>query len=379
MPLHADRLAGVFATLCEIDSPSRGEANLSFYLRELLRDLGPELIFEDDSRQQTGSDCGNLLVRFAGSRSDAAPLFFNCHLDVINPCVGVKVRRDGDLFTSDGRTVLGADDKAGIAILIEVLRALRDDRTPFLPVELLFTTCEEIGLLGAKAFDPAVLVARYGYCLDSTGIDNVIVGAPASCAITAEIHGLAAHAGLRPKEGINAIQLAAQAIARLPLGQLDSETTANIGLIAGGVATNIIPAYARIDGEVRSHNLRTLENVIDHTRDVFAEVVAAWHDPEHLIATRPSLTFLSTAQYPLMHLAADNPAVVRARLAAAALDRPLHFVKAGGGSDANIFNAAGLAAAILGIGMDNVHSTAERIRLSHMLRTADLVHSLLTC
>lgn len=379
MALNAERLSRTFVALCEIDSPSKGEGKLSLFLRDLFAGLGADLIFEDASAQLTGSDCGNLVVRFAGSRSDAGPLFFNCHLDVIPPCTGVRVCRNGDLFFSSGNTVLGADDKAGIAILIEVLCAIKAEKIPFLPVEFVFTTCEEIGLLGAKAFDPSSLAAGYGYSLDSTGIDNVIVGAPASRAITAEIHGLASHAGLRPQHGINAIQLAAQAVARLPLGRIDSATTANIGLISGGTATNIIPDYARVDGEVRSHNLQTLDSTINRFRTVFEEVVARWHDPDQLISTRPSLVFAAPEQYPLMDLTADNPAVVRSRLAADFLGRSLRFIKAGGGSDANIFNAAGLATAILGIGMENVHSTAETISLQDMLRTAELVHALLTC
>ncbi|MBI4792231.1 MAG: M20/M25/M40 family metallo-hydrolase [Deltaproteobacteria bacterium] len=379
MALNADRLSRTFVALCEIDSPSKGEGKLSLFLQDLFRGLGADRIFADGSAPLTGSDCGNLVVRFAGSRSDAEALFFNCHLDVIHPCAGVKVRRIGDQFSSAGNTVLGADDKAGIAILIEVLTSLREEKRPFPPVEFIFTTCEEIGLRGAKAFDPLSLTARYGYALDSTGIDNVIVGAPASCAITAEIHGLAAHAGLRPQHGINAIHLAAQAVARLQLGQLDADTTANIGLITGGTATNIIPDYARVDGEVRSHNLLTLQATIAHFQMVFADVVAGWHDPAHLISTLPSLVFAAPEQYPLMDLAVDNPAVVRARLAAASLGRSLRFIKAGGGSDANIFNAAGLATAILGIGMENVHSTSENILLPDMLRTAELVSSLITC
>ena len=379
MALNADRLSRTFITLCEIDSPAKGEGNLSLFLQDLFRGSGADHIFEDGSSRLTGSDCGNLVVRFAGSRAEADPLFFNCHLDVIPPCAGVKVRRVGDLFTSSGNTVLGADDKAGIAILIEVLHALREEKIPFPPVELLFTTCEEIGLLGAKAFDPLTLAATYGYALDSTGIDNVIVGAPASCAITAEIHGLASHAGLRPQQGINAIHLAGQAVARLPLGRIDPATTANIGLITGGTATNIIPDYARIDGEVRSHNPAMLHATLARFRTVFEEVVAGWQPSDPLLTARPALEFTSPEQYPLMALADDNPAVVRARLAADSLGRSLQFVRAGGGSDANIFNAGGLATAILGIGMENVHSTAENIRLQDMLRTAELVSALLTC
>ncbi|RJX28186.1 MAG: M20/M25/M40 family metallo-hydrolase [Desulfurivibrio sp.] len=379
MQFNSDRLSYYFTTLCEIDSPSKEEAKLSTYLQDLFQDLGADLVFEDDSSRFTGSDCGNFVVRFSGSRTDADPVFFNCHLDVIKPCLGVKVRRINDVFYSSGDTVLGADDKAGIAILIEVLIAIILENKPFIPVEFVFTTCEEIGLLGAKAFDPASLVAKYGYSLDSVGVDNVIIGAPASYGFSAEIHGLASHAGLRPRHGISAIQLAAQAVSRLPLGRLDDETTANIGLIAGGTATNIIPDYVRLDGEVRSHDLAKLHTTLDLFKNTFQDVLSGWQDPHHVITARPSLVFSAPEQYPLMKLTADSLPVVRARQASSLLSRSLQFLPAGGGSDANFFNAAGLPTAILGIGMENVHSISENIKLSDMLRTAELVYSLLTC
>jgi tripeptide aminopeptidase len=379
MQFNSDRLSYYFTTLCEIDSPSKGELKLSRYLQGLFYDLGADQVFEDNSSRLTGSDCGNFVARFAGSRSEVAPVFFNCHLDVIKPCLGVKVRKIGDVFYSSGDTVLGADDKAGIAILIEVLIAIILENKPFVPVEFVFTTCEEIGLRGAKAFDPALLVAKYGYSLDSTGIDNVIIGAPASYGISAEIHGLASHAGLRPRHGINAIQLAAHVLSRLRLGQIDDETTANIGLIAGGTATNIIPDYVRIDGEVRSHNLSKLHSTLDSVKNTFQDVISSWHDPHNLITSRPSLVFSSPEQYPLMKLDTGSLPVLRAQQAASFLSRPLQFIHAGGGSDANFFNASGLPTAILGVGMENVHSLSENIKLSDMLRTAELVYSILTC
>ena len=379
MQFNSDRLSYYFTTLCEIDSPSKSESKLSSYLQDLFHDLGADYVFEDNSSRLTGSDCGNFVARFAGSRSDVDPVFFNCHLDVIKPCLGVKVRKIDNIFYSSGDTVLGADDKAGIAILIEVLISIILENKPFVPVEFVFTTCEEIGLLGAKAFNPSSLVAKYGYSLDSTGIDNVIIGAPASYGISAEIHGLASHAGLRPRHGINAIQLAAQAVSRLPLGQIDSETTANIGLIAGGTATNIIPDYVRVDGEVRSHNLSKIYSTLDLFKNTFQDVVSSWHDPHNLITALPSLVFASPEQYPLMKLDPESLPVLHAQQAASFLSRSLQFIHAGGGSDANFFNASGLSTAILGIGMQNVHSVSENIKLSDMLRTAELVYSILTC
>jgi tripeptide aminopeptidase len=147
MSINLERLASVFTTLCEIDSPSKQEGNVAKYLKSVFVEMGAEVI-EDDSAKQTGSDCGNLFVRFPHGGLDKEPVFFNCHMDTVIPAIGVKVKREGDVFTSAGDTVLGSDDKAGIAALIEVMHTLQEKNIPHGPVEYVFTTCEEVGLLG---------------------------------------------------------------------------------------------------------------------------------------------------------------------------------------------------------------------------------------
>jgi tripeptide aminopeptidase len=191
--------------------------------------------------------------------------------------------------------------------------------------------------MGAKVLNPSSIKAKIGYALDSSGINRVVVGAPAANRITAKIKGVAAHAGLSPEKGISAIHLAARAIARLKLGRLDPESTANIGLIEGGTATNIIPESAVVHGEVRSHTLSKLKEHIQNIQDVFQDEVDNWTDPDEL-----------------------------------------DYVVAGGGSDANIFNSFGIQCAILSTGMDKVHSTQETIKLSDMALTAELVMAILT-
>lgn len=377
--MNRERLADTFIRLCEIDSPSRAEGRVAAFLKQLFTtDLAAEAVIEDDSAARTGAECGNLIVRFSGTL-DAPPLFCNCHMDTVQPGVGVRVRRQGETFTSAGDTVLGGDDKAGIAALIETVRTLKENGQPHAPFELIFTTCEEIGLLGAKHLDFSLVRSRLGYALDSSGIDLAIIGAPAANRFVAEIHGLAAHAGLHPEKGISAIQLAAQAVAQLPLGRLDAESTANIGLISGGTATNIVPAQVRLDGEVRSHDATKLAH---HTRQIesaLAAAVAGWRDPAGALASRPRLEFAVEAQYPAMRIGEEQPVWQRLAAAARQLDRPMDYVVAGGGSDANIFNAHGLPTMILGIGMTDVHTTEESVTLGAMVRTAELVHSILTC
>lgn len=377
--MNRERLAATFVQLCEIDSPSRREGRVAAFLKDLCaRELGAEQVLEDDSAAKTGAECGNLIARFAGSPG-APSLFFNCHMDTVQPGVGVKVQRQGDTFISAGNTVLGGDDKAGIAALIETVRTLKENQAPHAPFELIFTTCEEIGLLGAKHLDFSLVRSRLGYALDSSGIDLAIIGAPAANRFTAEIHGLAAHAGLHPEKGISAIQLAARAMAQLPLGRLDDESTANIGVISGGTATNIIPAQVRLDGEVRSHDGAKLAQYTAQTEAAFRAAVEDWQDPSGQASGRPRLTFTVEPQYPAMRITEDQAVWQRLATAAKRLNRPLEYIVAGGGSDANIFNSHGLATMILGIGMTDVHTTEESVTLAALARTAELVGALLTC
>ena len=377
MKINPERMAAVFTTLCEIDSPSKQEGRVAEYLKSLFTDMDAEVI-EDDSAAKTGSDCGNLFIRFPDGGLNKEPVFFNCHMDTVLPAIGVKVKREGELFTSAGDTVLGSDDKAGIAALIEVMRTLQEKNIPYGPVEYVFTTCEEVGLLGAKSLDPGLIQAKIGYALDSSGINRVVVGAPAANHINIGIKGIAAHAGLCPEKGISAIHLAAKAIARLQLGKLDAESTANIGLIEGGTATNIIPESVVVDGEVRSHNIKLLEAHTKQIISVFQEEIDNWSDPEDSVDGRPVLETAVTEDFPVMKLDRISAVIKRVAAAAASLDTELDYVMAGGGSDANIFNGYGLECAILSTGMNKVHSTRESITLSDMALTAELVQAILT-
>ena len=258
------------------------------------------------------------------------------------------------------------------------MHALQEKNIPYGPVEFVLTTCEEIGLLGVKALDPSLIKAKMGYALDSSGLNRVVIGAPAANRITVQIKGIAAHAGLNPEKGINAIHLAARAIARLKLGRLDAESTANIGLITGGTASNIIPESVVLKGEVRSHTVKLLTEHTENIRSTFQKEIDGWTDPDGIVSGRPSLDFMIVDDYPVMKLDMDSAVINRVKKAAASLDRKLDFVVAGGGSDANIFNSYSLHCAILSTGMDKVHSTAETIRLSDMVQTAELVVAILT-
>jgi len=339
--------------------------------------MGATEIIEDDSSAQTGSECGNLIIRFDGTLP-LTPIFFSCHMDTVQPAEGVRVKRSGDLFTSAGDTILGSDDKSGIAACIEALRLMRENGTAHRPVELVITTCEEIGLIGAKALDPALVRAKEGYALDSSGFARVVTHAPALNRVYITINGVAAHAGLHPEWGVNAMILAGQALAKVRSGRIDEETTVNFGTINGGTACNIVPERVMIEAEVRSHSLDKLERVTEEIREIFNAAIAAWSDPTGSAKGVPSVNIEVRQDFSVMGLSPDNPVLRRVEAAARSIGMELSYEKAGGGSDANIFNGHGLATAIIATGMTNVHSTSEQVELQDMVDLTRLLIALLT-
>ncbi|MCK5404362.1 MAG: M20/M25/M40 family metallo-hydrolase [Desulfobulbaceae bacterium] len=379
MQINSERLADIFVTLCEIDSPSRKEGRVCAYLKEFFATRTPgATLFEDNSNSVTGSDCGNLIVRFEGEL-DKEPVFLNAHMDTVAPGEGVKVQREGDIFKSHGETVLGGDDKSGIAILCETILSLQEKRTPYRPVEFIFTTCEEIGLLGAKNLESSLVQSSMGVALDSVGTDEIIIGAPAANRIFVEIQGVSAHAGLHPEDGVNAIQVASQCLIKLPLGRIDVESTANIGLIAGGTATNIIPDHVSLKGEIRSHCEKKLRRLTKNFHDIFQGVIDQCNAGFASRNLSADFLFQEENEYPAMKLTPQDQIVQLLLQASEAESRKLDLIVAGGGSDANIFNRYhGLTTVIVGTGMEKVHTTDERIRLADMVRQSNLVYSLLS-
>ena len=377
MKINSERLAQTFTQLCETDSPSRQEGRMAALLTGMLSALDAAPPFEDDSASQTGSQCGNLIFRFKGS-IDREPLFFSCHLDTVEPGTGIKVVRKDDIFTSLGNTILGSDDKSGIAAIVEALHIIRENDLPHIPMEFVFTTCEEIGLLGAKALNPDHIQAKMGYALDSTGFGSVIIGAPASNRLRITIKGVAAHAGLHPERGINAIILAGQALGQVPCGRIDEETTVNFGTVQGGTASNIVADQVYIEGEVRSHSMEKLERLTGEVEQGFRQVIENWNDPLGEVRGIPELDFQVEPDFPVMELAIEDEVIRRVDQAARAIDLKMSYEVAGGGSDANIFNGYGLQTAIIATGMTHVHSTEEQVSLRDMVDLTRLILELVT-
>jgi tripeptide aminopeptidase len=368
--IDKNRLAETFQSLVSIDSVSREEGRLARELAKLLAKLGAETRF-DTAGEKVGGDTGNLIAWLEGTAS-SPPLLLSAHMDTVEPGKGVTaVLRDG-VFTSDGTTILGADDKSALAIILETLHVLKEDRIVHGPLEIVFTICEEVGLLGAKHLDYDLLTATYGYVLDATDTEGIVTRAPAANRIELVVHGKASHAGAAPEKGINAIWLAGQAIGGLSLGRVDRETTCNIGVIEGGIATNIVPDKVIVKGEVRSHDPKKLQAVTDTIVSTFQRTVDACR-VETDTEERPRLEVNIERDFHGTLIPENHPVVTLAQQAAANLGRNMICKPSGGGADANIFFEKGIFTGVLGTGMKDVHTVGESVAVDDMVRSVELL------
>lgn len=357
---NVNRIIDEFLELVQVDSVSGKERRIADLLIKKLTDLGLE-VKEDSAGKKVGGEAGNVIGRLPGT--GAGPVLVLCaHMDTVQPGCGVQPVMEDGLIRSSGNTILGADDKAGIVAILEVLRMVRQNNIEHGGLEVTFTIWEEGGLFGAKNLDYNLISAQVGFVLDSNGQPGTIVTrAPSQDHIGAVIRGRAAHAGINPEDGINAIQVAAYAIAQMKVGRIDHETTSNIGLISGGKAVNIVPDSVTIEGEARS--LSTEKRLLQ-TRQMCSAIEEA---AEKYGAVADIVT---ETLYPDYELAADSLPVRIAVKAARNLGLKSHLVKTGGGSDANIFNSKGIAAAVIGIGMKKVHTTEEYIKIADLVENA---------
>ena len=366
--IDPDRLALEFQTLLTIESPSKKEGKLAYYLADIFKALEYRCFF-DKSSENTGSEVGNLIVKIPGTLP-SSPIFFCAHLDTVGPCENPKIIFDKGIYKSDGRTILGADDKSGIAVLIEVAKVLKENLFSYPPIELIFTTCEEIGLLGAKYLDYNLIDAKEGFVLDSENPNEVINAAPSSYQFKIEIKGKSAHAGLEPEKGINAIHILSKVLADLPFGRIDEETTMNVGIISGGGYVNIVPDYAEAKGEMRSHSEEKLSKLQKKIQSQLERVLSSYPKTEDNF---PSGKVKFEKLFKAFNIPLDDPLCKVVQKAAEKIGLNAVFKRREGGSDANILNEAGLKCLILGTGMQKVHTTEEFIRLKDLILTANLV------
>ena len=346
----------LFTELAAIPSPPGEERAVADAVTAYLRDLG--LAFEeDDAGSKVDSTMGNIFTR-VDATAEGTPIFLCAHLDTVPPEGAIEPIVEDGVVRNAGGTILGADNKSAVAAMLDATRRVLAENRPHAGIELLFTPKEEVGLLGAAAFDHTRLRARVGYVYDQAApIGDVILGAPHSRSMEVRFHGRPAHSGMYPEEGRSAIAAAARAIADLRLGRIDEETTANVGTIQGGTAGNIIPEWCTLLAEARSHDERKLADVVQEMLDAFA-FSAGLEDCE--VATEVHKSYRG------YRFKRDDEVV---RLAHAALERAGYTASyglSGGAADANVFNERGLQCLNLANGMQDIHTPDERIAVEDL-------------
>src|ERR671932_300912 len=283
--INQERTKNLLLELVQIDSISRKERDVAERIKKYCEEMGAEVEI-DDAGSKVGGNSGNVIARFKGTITGAPPIMMSAHMDTVVPGEGVKPIVEGDVIRSDGTTVLGGDDKSGCAVIIETIRCLQEQSIPHAPIEAVFSICEEVGLLGAKHLDVSKLNARYGLVFDSDDPGFLFTKGTSANHMEFRIYGLEAHAGVAPEEGISAIKIAAEAIAAMKLGRIDEETTANIGVIRGGEATNIITNFVLLRGEARSLNDEKLEAQTAHMIKCLEDAAAKYEVTVANVTTR---------------------------------------------------------------------------------------------
>ncbi len=370
--IEKERMTEYVLDLIRIDSLSRKEREIALKLKHDAEKLGAEC-FLDDAGSKVNGNTGNLIVKLKGNTSNIEPFFLSAHMDTVGPSEGVKPRVENGFVRSDRSTVLGSDDKSGLAVIVEVLRTLSDRNIPHGDIEIAFTICEEIGLLGAKHIDISKFSSRYGIVLDSSSPSRLVLRCPSAEKLEYHVHGLEAHAGLCPENGINAIKIAGESISKMKLGRIDHETTANIGVIKGGIATNIVPNFVKIVGEVRSHDEDKLVAQKNHMIECIRNTVSKHGvilDGKNRAARVDEFYERS---YDRMNVPEDSRIVKLIDRAVKGLGHQINYHTSGGGCDANSFNQMGIECANLGTGMYELHTVNEYLVLEEFYRTAEIV------
>ncbi|MFD3447835.1 tripeptidase T [Microbacteriaceae bacterium 4G12] len=362
--INKERLLNEFLELVQVDSETKHEAEICKVLKEKFSSLGVE-VFEDDTTGVTGHGAGNLICTLPATKEGVDTIYFTSHMDTVVPGKGVKPSIQDGYIVTDGTTILGADDKTGLSAMFEALRVLKEQNIQHGKIEFIITVGEESGLVGAKALDRSRITAQYGYALDSDGkVGEIVVAAPTQAKVNAIIRGKTAHAGVAPEKGVSAITIAAKAIAKMPLGRIDSETTANIGRFEGGMQTNIVCDYVEIFAEARSLINEKMEEQVRKMKEAFettAEEMGGKAEVEVKV------------MYPGFKFADGDHVVEVAKRAATKIGRTPSLQQSGGGSDANVIAGHGIPTVNLSVGYEEIHTTNEKMPIEELVKTAEMV------
>lgn len=361
--VNEKRVVDEFLELVKIDSHSGKEGEIAGVLAKKLEDLGLEVTI-DRAGEKVGGETGNVIGKLKGSK-EGPTILFSCHMDTVVPGEGVKpIIKDGVIY-SDGTTILGGDDKAGIAAVLEGIRLVQENKIDHADVEIVFSIWEEGGLLGAKHLDTSQIKAKYGFVLDSGGSPGeIVIKGPAQDKVNAKIIGRSAHAGVAPEEGVSAIMIAARAINNMKLLRIDGETTANIGIISGGQATNIVTSEVTLQGEARSTDEAKLDAQTAHMVEEFEKAAAELGGRVEMDVER---------LYPAFSIDPEDEIVQKVQEVFKRMGLESYTTATGGGSDTNILNNYDMKCINLGIGEKKPHTLEEHLHIKDLVSASAMV------
>ena len=354
-----------FLNMVKISSPSLNEKEMADYLKKELSEMGL-VVTEDNAGDKYGGNAGNIIAVLPAPGKKK--LLFSAHMDTVVPCEKITpIVKDG-VISSDGTSVLGADDKAGIAAILEMIRDIKEAKVDHPEIIAVFSIAEEIGLLGAKSLELDKYKPDYAFIIDSGGTPGtVVIQTPYSAKGEIKIIGKTAHAGLAPELGINALTVASHAITKIKLGRIDSETTSNIGIVKGGSAVNIVMPEISMTYEARSFSGDKLKGLLKETMDIFEETAKSFGAKcEHQVSIG----------YSGYKVEEDSELLKILAKASEKAEIELKTVSSGGGCDANIYSGRGIPSINLGIGMSNVHTCNETIKIVDIVNCTKLISAI---
>lgn len=365
--INTIRLIDTFLELVKISSPSGKEKNVADYILNQLEDIGVEA-YEDDCGKVLNSTCGNIIIRIKGKSNKK--VLFSAHMDTVTPCDNVNIVIEDEAIKSDGTTILGADDKAGIANILEMIRVIKENDIEHPEIIIVFSVSEETGLHGAKNIDLSHFgKIDYGYILDGGNSPGTCYNkAPYSAKGILKVIGKEAHAGSEPEKGINSLVVASEAITKLKIGRIDENTTCNMGIVEGGIATNIVMPEIKIHFEARSLYQDKLDKVLEEVDKVFTETSEKYKATFENSVKKGTLGFDISEECDTIKLfkeASEN------------IGLEYKALPSGGGSDTNIYNMKGIESINIGIGMENVHTKEEYIKIEDLVNSTKLIVELI--
>ena len=361
--INENRLVKLFLDLCMVNAPALQEKDCVDWMKSYLTEHSLDF-FEDEAGKVLGGNANNLIVRLPGTLPDAPRIYLSAHFDTVEPTAGLAIEEVDGVFRSKSDTILGADDKGGMAPAIEALLTLRESGEPHGDIYLLLSVAEEIGLQGADALKIQELGIDFGFVLD-TGppVGSYVTRTANHDKLDIFLKGIPAHAGKDPENGVNAIQVVADAVSGMRLGRIAEETTANLGVIEGGSGTNVVCSFVKINAEARSTDPKILNEQIAHMKGRFIDAAKKWG---------AQVEFNHVHHYSSYHIDAESPVVRVAQQASRNLGLDPVLRTTLGGSDANIYNAKGVPSIVVATGMQKIHTHDEFISRSDLIKTAEL-------